>query len=215
MYPDRIRSAWGRPTTISVERFDAAGKPMTGVLDMELIIETPGRPAAKAGFTEYTETPGKYDSMIPADALGIGRTDYLLVASQSGRPEAPIAMAGAAVTVEVVGGVRFAGPMTSRWQDDRLLVDIPISTRTAAHVTVRGELHAGRDVLAELTGEADVGDGEATITLDAGALIAADDPRLAALSLIDGIAVTTTAVDERWTDFWRGPRPITAAGVTR
>src|SRR5262245_57845234 len=75
MVPDRVRVAWGRPVTIHVERFDAAGAPMSGVLDMEIVVDTPGQPPFKLGPTESATEPGQYECMIDGATLGIGRTD--------------------------------------------------------------------------------------------------------------------------------------------
>ena len=209
LYPDRVRSAWGRTIKISVERFDRAGKPITGVRDMELVVDTPGR-TFKAGFTEYAA--GRYQSELRGDALAIGRTDVLLVASQSMRPNAPVAMATAVIAIDVVTGIRFTGPPIAHRDGGRLLVDIPITTKSAAHVTIRGELRAGGETLAELTGEADVAEGAGVVTLDAGSLIAADDPRASTLALADVTATTANDGSEHWTDFWRGSRRITDGG---
>jgi len=120
-------------------------------------------------------------------------------------------MASATTVVDVVGGVRFAGPPAARWQDGTLAIDLPVSTRTAAHAIVTATLVAGADVLGELTVEADLADGEATMTLGAGELIAAGDPRIASLALADAMIVTTNAGEQRWTDFWRGARALRTA----
>lgn len=208
IYPDRVRSPAGRTVKVYVERFDPGGAPMSGVLDMELIVDTPGAEPVKTGFTEHTDTPGVYEAVVEPSQLGIGRSDFAVIASQSAHPDSPVAMASATTTVDVVGGVRFAAPPTARWQDGRLAIDVPVSTRTAAHATVTATLVAGTEVLGELTGDADIGEGEATITLGAGELIAADDPRVASLALVDGTLMTTEGGADRWTDFWRGRRAL-------
>ena len=213
LYPDRVRAPYGRPVRISVERFDAAGNPMRGVLDMEMIVDSPGQDPFKLGFTEVGDAPGTYATLIPGDRLGIGRTDFQLIASQSARPGEPIALASAVTSVEVVGGVRFAGPPTARRDGGRLVIDLPVSTRTATHATVRAELHAGGALIAELTGEADLAEGDGVVTLDAGPNLAADDPRASTLVLVDGgVAAALAGEPERWTDFWRGARSVTQGG---
>jgi hypothetical protein len=208
LYPDRVRSPAGRSIAITVERFAPGGAPMSGVLDMELVVDTPGRAPYKAGLTEDADAPGTYTGALRADELGIGRTDVQLIASQTARPNDPGPMGAAVTTVEIVGGVRFAGPPVARWDGERLLIDIRVGSRTRAHATASAELRAGDAVLCVVTGEADVPEGESTITLDVGGLVRPGDPRAAELALADGTLLATIDGVDRWTDFWRGPRAL-------
>jgi hypothetical protein len=180
---------------------------------MELIVDSPGQEPFKLGLTAVVDAPGTYAAVVRGDRLGIGRADFQLIASQSTRPDEPVALASAVTSVEVVGGVRFAGPPTARWVDGRLLIDVPVSTRTAAHATVRAELHAGGALIAELTTVADVPEGNSVVTLDGGPSLAEGDPRAGALELVDGgVAASVAGEPERWTDFWRGARPVANGG---
>lgn len=211
LVPERVRSAWGRTLTVGVERRDVSGQPISGILDMELIVDTPGRQPFKLGFTERRGAPGTYKTVVPADQLGIGRTDLLIMATQSGRPGQPGAMASALAAVDVTAGVRLTGPVTARRENGRLLIDVGVSSRAVAQATVTAELRAGGEVVAEISGDAQVAEGGSVITLDAGDLIAADDPRAGALALADATVLTSEAGSARWTDFWRGERSVAQA----
>jgi hypothetical protein len=206
LFPDRVRSPAGRAVKLTAVRLDAAGAPVSGILDMELVVETPGRPPFKLGLTE--REPGVYHALVLGDVIGIGRTDVQLLATATGRPGDPGALGAAALALEIVGGVRFAGPLAARWDGDRLVIDVPVSTRTAAHAVVRGQLHAAGAPIAEVTAEVDLAEGPTVIHLDAGSALAPGDPRAAALTLVDATAGTRDGTTERWTDFWRGVRVV-------